>query len=142
MNNSEDRVRRLDVAGAQSPTPGPLNPGSAPGRHRLRVDSAKPWSNVVNDGIHDDKVRRDVLIALGMVLIAVFAMVVALTGALGPLFGAAAGNGVVRVVAGSVLGGGGLIWGGFRLRRRRARHTEDATVPDEQQDEPDARQAN
>lgn len=124
MNNSEDRVRRLDVASTQSPTPEPPIPGSAPGRRRARAEPAKPWSNVVNDCANNDKIRRDALIALLLVLIALVAIVFAATGVLGPLVRDAAGNGVVRIVTGSVLGGGGLVYGGLRLHRRRARRAE------------------
>ncbi|MFJ9782632.1 hypothetical protein ACIRSS_23830 [Amycolatopsis sp. NPDC101161] len=94
-----------------------------------------PWSNVVDRCAHNDKIRRDALIALGMVLISVIAIVFAVTGVLGPLVRDAAGSGVVRIVVGSVLGGGGLAYGGFRLHRHRARRAEHATDPEARQDE-------
>lgn len=135
MNNSKDRAWRLDVAGAQPATPGPPNLAGGPGRRRARATPVKPWSNVVNDCAHNDKIRRDVLIALGLMLIAVVAIVFAVTGVLDPLIRDAAGNSVVRIVAGSLLGGGGFAYGGLRLHRRGVRRTE----LDGRPDDPDAR---
>jgi len=127
MNNSEDRVRRLDVAGAQSPTPGPPPPGKVPGRPRARAAPPVPWSNVVDGWVHSDKIRRDALIGLTLVLIAVVVIVCAVTGALGPLIREAVGNTVLRIAAGGVLTGGALGYGGLRLHRRRIRRADGAT---------------
>jgi hypothetical protein len=128
MNNSQDRVRRLDVAAAQSPTLGPPVPASVPGRPRARAAPPASWSAVVDGWVRDPAIRRDALIALVLVLIAAVAAICAVTGALGPLVREATGNTVVRLVAGSVLGGGGLAYGGLRLRRRRTRRAEQAAA--------------
>src|SRR3954469_3279702 len=113
MNNSQDRVRRLDVAAAQSPASMPPAPVSVPGRPRGRAASPASWTTVVDGWVRDPTIRRDALIALVLVLIAAVATVCAVTGALGPLVREAIGNEVVRVVAGSALGGGGLAYGGL-----------------------------
>lgn len=139
MNNSKGRVRRLDVAATQSPMLEPPPRGRVQGPRRARAAPAMPWSNVVDGCVHNDKIRRDALIALVLMLTAVVAIVCAVTGTLGPLIREAASNGVVRVVAGSMLGGGGLAYGGLRLHRRRARRADHAGDPDELQDEPGAR---
>lgn len=80
--------------------------------------SSVPW-NVIDGWIRDPRIRRDALIGLTLVLIAVVVVVCAVTGALGPLAKEAIGNTVVRIVAGSALTGGVLGYG-LRLRRRRA----------------------
>lgn len=134
MSNSQDRVRRLDVAAAQSPASMPPTPASVPGRPRVRAAPLTPWSVVVDGWVRDPAIRRDALIALVLVLIAAVAAVCAVTGALGPLVREATGDVVVRVVAGSVLGGGGLAYGGLRLRRRRTCRAEQAAALGEGQD--------
>lgn len=108
-------------------------------RRRTRPALAVPWSNVVNDCVHNDKIRRDALIALSLVLVAVIVIVFGITGVTGPLIRDAANNEVVRIVAGSMLGGSGFIYGGLRfLRGRRARPGHGARVaPPHDQDDQD-----
>lgn len=98
--------------------------------------SPVPWSNVVDGWIRDPRIRRDALIGLTLVLIAVVVVVCAVTGALGSLAKEAVGNTVVRIVAGSVLTGGVLGYGGLRLRRRRAQRSDGSAV--DPQDEREA----
>jgi hypothetical protein len=125
VNNREDRVRRPDGNGAHSPVPTPRPPTPGP-ESPPAASAALPWSNILVGWGSDRTFRRDALIALTLVLIAVVVIVGMVTGALGPLVRDAAGNEVVRIVAGSVLGGGGLAYGGLRLRRRRPRYAKHA----------------
>jgi hypothetical protein len=135
MNNSQDRVRRLDVAAAQSPASMPPAPVSVSGRPRERAAPHASWNTVIDGWVRDPTIRRDALIALVLVLIAAVAAVCAVTGALGPLVREATDDVVVRVVAGSVLGGGGLAYGGLRLRRRRICRAEQTAALGQGQDE-------
>ncbi|RSM44265.1 hypothetical protein DMA12_17155 [Amycolatopsis balhimycina DSM 5908] len=129
MDNSEERVRRrLDIARAQPPILGSSATGSEPARPRARAAPVAPWSNVVDGWVHNDKIRRDTLIALAMVLIAVVTIVCAITGALGPPVREAADNAIARALAVSVLGGCGLSYGGLRLRRRWTRRAVQAAT--------------
>jgi hypothetical protein len=138
MTDNEDRVRRLDVAGAQSPMPARPSSGKVSGRPRARAVPAKPWSNVIDSWVRDAKIRRDALIALALLLVASVAIVCAIAGVLDPLAGAAAGSRGVRIAATGLLGGGGLAYGGMRLRRwRQARR---GTPPTHTQDEHDVHQ--
>ncbi|MBN6040030.1 hypothetical protein [Amycolatopsis sp. 195334CR] len=113
MNNRENRARRAEVNDVQTPTPWPSTPELPP--------AALPWSSVLGCWGSDGHFRRDVLIALTLVLTAVVVIVGMVTGALGPLVRNAAGSGAVRIVVGSVLGLSGLACGGLRLHRRRTR---------------------
>lgn len=128
VSNRDNRVRRINVPSARSTVARPRRPNR---RRRPRAVPAKPWSNVVDDRIQDDKVRRDVLIALAMVLVAVVVIACSVCGMLGPMIREAAGNGIARVVAGSVFGGG-LAYGGLRLHRRRGHRPGPTTGADPQ----------
>jgi hypothetical protein len=74
--------------------------------------SSPPAWKFVDRWVRDPKIRRDTLIALGMILGAAVVLVLACTALLAPL--------AVKILTGSVAGGG-LGWGGYRLARRRRR---------------------
>ncbi|MGW5703868.1 hypothetical protein [Amycolatopsis japonica] len=118
MNNSEDGTFTHETACAQCSIPAPrvLSSELEPPRA-----ASLPWSNVVDGWVRDRTVRRDALIGLTLLLIAVVSVVCAFSGTLAPFVKDAVGNAVVRVVAGIVIGGGALGYGGLRLRRHLAR---------------------
>ncbi|MET8997166.1 hypothetical protein [Amycolatopsis sp. NPDC004169] len=123
MSDRNNRARKTNVAGRRAVTARPQHPHR---RRRPRAVPAKPWSNVVDDCIRNDKVRRDMLIALAMVLIVVVVVACLVSGAVSPLIREAASNGVARTVAGSLFGGG-LAYSGLRLYRRRTPRAAPAT---------------
>ncbi|MFD2471176.1 hypothetical protein [Amycolatopsis silviterrae] len=119
MTGRKDRVHQLDISQENQSAAGPHRRSRAPAGPD-RSDPAAPWS-VIDGWVRDGKIRRDALIALALVLIAVVGIVAAVTGALGPLIGGLAGSPVARVVAGGVSVAGLAGYGGVRLHRRRAR---------------------
>ncbi|GLY38243.1 hypothetical protein Amsp01_042670 [Amycolatopsis sp. NBRC 101858] len=123
MENSEDRTPRLEVTGSQYGGPRRRVPGDAP--ERFPGDDVEcpptPWRMVIDGWVRDDSIRRDALVGLAFVLVAVVTVVGAIVGALGPLLREAVGSPAVRLTAGSLLASSLLGFGGLRLLQRRFR---------------------
>jgi hypothetical protein len=130
MTAREDRVHRLDITQETQPAAGPRRRSRAPAGPDRTDTATAPWG-VIDGWVRDGKIRRDALIALTLVLLAVVGIVVAVTGALGPMIGGLAGSPVARAVAGGMSMAGLAGYGSMRLHRWRERrgahaHAQDA----------------
>ncbi|NBH04880.1 hypothetical protein [Amycolatopsis sp. SID8362] len=123
MENSEDRTPRLEVTGSQYGGPRCRVPGDAPERSPGNDVECPPtpWRKVIDGWVRDGSIRRDALVALALVLIAVVTVVGAIAGALCSLLREAAVNPAVRLATGSLLAGGLLGCGALRMLQRRLR---------------------